>query len=251
MSFPVPCFPSRASILLRCAAFLTALPLPARAQSTIVIYPVANCIEYYTMPVPGYGNTGSYYVGNWGAANLTGDVYLKPGIPQNFFSPGQPTVTYQPYEFPVGYIGNYRIPQNYLYEEWYILGNTAVMYGPGNSQGIVPTPACSPAFVPAANLVFAQPGTYTQQFVGQVNAGPPASQTGLSVAVNAFSATPAVTLANVTYVPSDPANPTSDVNPNSVYADITISGAPGNSAIFVQLTQNGVAVVFGTTPIAY
>jgi hypothetical protein len=41
------------------------------------------------------------------------------------------------------------------------------------------------------------------------------------------------------------------VNPNSVYADITISGAPGNSAIFVQLTQNGVAVVFGTTPIAY
>ncbi len=246
---------SRRLIALVSLALTTAIVTRKAAEAQY--YPVANCIEYYTAGARNYGNSGSF-IANWGALNTSSsDRFIKPGFDENYFVVGNPVEPPPPHYFPIGFVGNYRIPVNGLYQSWVLEGQTATIYAPGNTQGsngaeVTPTRTCPPAFVPAANLDFTQPGTYPSQFLGQVNAGPPANQQGIVTTIAAFSFDPHLTITNLTYVPNDPANPTGDLNPNSIYGDITLT-QPGKSAIkfLVQLFINGANSTRGIDTLSY
>ena len=246
------------------------------------IYLVANCNEYYTSPLgtgsAAYGegsipnaraNTSvKEYIVHAGTLNVGSSEVTVPygGIFGNFLSPNTQVATNQPTVFPVGYSGPYRMPMDMLDKTWYLSGRTITFYGPGNlaiaadaaagtpAEDVPPPPTCSPAFVPATTLAFSQPGTYTHQFLGQVNAGPPAEDASgvITSTVTAFTTNPSLTLANLTYLPNDPANPTNDVNPNSIYGDITLTQPATNALPFlIQLNVNGVAATRGLVTIAY
>ena len=260
-----------------CATILALSHTAAHAQ----IYLVANCNEYYTSPL----GTGSAAYGEGSVPNARANTSVKEYIVHagtlnvgssevtvpygllfgNFLSPNTQVATNQPTVFPVGYSGPYRMPMDMLDKTWFLSGREITFYGPGNlaiaadaaagtpAEDVPPPPTCNPTFVPATTLAFSQPGTYTHQFLGQVNSGPPpADPSGvIKTLVTAMSGSTNVTLTNLTYVANDPANPTNDVNPNSIYGDITVTGAPGTSSLFVQLSVNGVAAAVGTVSIAY
>ena len=246
------------------------------------IYLVANCNEYYTSPL----GTGSAAYGEGSVPNARANTSVKEYIVHagtlnvgssevtvpygllfgNFLSPNTQVATNQPTVFPVGYSGPYRMPMDMLDKTWFLSGREITFYGPGNlaiaadaaagtpAEDVPPPPTCNPTFVPATTLAFSQPGTYTHQFLGQVNAGPPAEDASgvITSTVTAFTTNPSLTLANLTYLPNDPANPTNDVNPNSIYGDITLTQPATNALPFlIQLNVNGVAATRGLVSISY
>jgi hypothetical protein len=238
--------------------FLVAISLAsassARAQiSAYNIYPQSTCVEYYTAPGK------STYLAHYSYLNTGVPVAIPPGFPQNYFAPG-PTYPGQISRFLAGY--NQVIPPIPIsYARgltWVVLAwddsASPLTYDPNSSDSTDPdptvyahSPACKPSFVPAP-LTFAQPGTYTHQFLGQVNAGPVADST---TTVSVLSTGGSVALSNLTYVSTDPANPTSTENPNSIYGDVTVTSTGGTTNFLVQLQVGNAAVTDGLVPVTY
>ncbi len=242
----------------------------ARAADANVV-PEAVCVEYYTAPVT--GAIGANYIseaapGAFGTTGTTGyiahfaylsteaqNVTIPKGIAtNNFFAPGTFSFSGQPSVFSPGHSSTFKFAVEYRQITWFLGASSATVTPIGfesSGQEVPPSPTCAPSFLPSTSLSYSQPGTYTQQYLGQVDSGP-AAATGSQFVVTALSGNPNVTLSNLTYVPNDSANPVSSLNPNSIYADITIGyGGDGPNSVHVQLSANGTAVMKGLTAINY
>jgi hypothetical protein len=234
------------------AAVILWAPMAGHATDFGSVYPQAGCAEY---PTDTSHNT---WIAHFSYVNLGTSVITFPsGVPQNYFIPG-PTYSNQVQIFQPGYWPDANIiPVNYLYSSplvtqlsWLLLhgsgtDSTATLnilsYTGGNP---VYTPTCTPAFAPQT-LTFTQPGIYTHQYLGQVNAGP---TSGTPVAL---SSDPNIVISNVTYVPTDGANPSGTINPNSIYGDITVAGSGGSATLLVQLLSNNVSVTDAAVTVTY
>jgi hypothetical protein len=242
----------------------------ARAADNIV--PQAVCVEYYTAPVTGaigaargtgqggaFGTTnGKGYIGHFAYISTEANsVTINYGFPDSYFAPGDAVFTNQPTVFSPGYSRTFSFPLQYSAITWYLGVNpnnhaTLTPIGANDSSGdpLPPSPTCAPAFVPSTALTFNQPGTFTHQYLGQIDSGPRA-EADVQFAVTALSGSSNVTLSNLVYLPNDTANPSNSLNPNSIYADIAIAATPPSpTSVVVQLTTNGVAVVEGTVSIS-
>jgi hypothetical protein len=255
----------------------------ALAAQTSNIVPVGVCGEYYTNPIIGaiganysptpngvtnipaaFATTGSKgFIAHFvSLSTQTQSVtmpygvlfgnYLTPGV---LTSPGSVNGALfagnQPEVFAPGVSYDVRLEAEYLVKNWAISGNLAPVTPIGiKSSGklLAPSPICKPTFVPSTALNFSQPGTYTHQFLGHVDSGPPA---GATFAVTALSGGN-LALSNLTYVPNDTVNPSGTFNPNSIYGDVTISGGPpGATSAELQLTANGKAIMFGMVSVSH
>ncbi len=257
----------------------TALALPllltlggSYAWADANVVPEAVCAEYYTAPVT--GAIGANYVsdaapGAFGTTGTTGyiahfaylsteaeDVTIRKSInPNNFFAPGALTLGGQPTVFSPGHSSTFKFAVEYGQITWYLGAGSATMTPIGyelSGQPVAPSPTCAPSFLPSTSLSYSQPGIYTHQYLGQVDSGP-AAATGSQFVVTALSGNPNITLSNLTYVPNDSANPSSSLNPNSIYADITIMGVARGapSGVELQLSVNGAAVLDASVSISY
>ena len=258
---------ARKHVFIASLAVLLGGPFVCAAQN---IMPQVVCVEYYTAPVTGaigavrgkgdggaFGLThGKGYIAHFAylsteANDLTVNYGLLFG---NFLSPGVQVSGNQPDVFHPGYSQTFSLPTQYSQVTWFLAGNMATVTPIGvndytTGDPLPPSPTCAPAFIPSTSLSFTQPGTYTQQYLGQVDSGPRAAA-DVQFAVRAISGDPNITYANLAYVPNDTANPTGSANPNSIYGDITVAyGAKSVSAVRLQLATNGTVVMKGLTPI--
>jgi hypothetical protein len=216
-----------------------------RAQT---ILPEATCVEYLTVPnATKYIAHFSYLDTNAASSTLT------PGSPINYFSPGTPTVTGQVAVFYPGYQSDV---VKYLQDTanqttWTLNGSTAVATPDTyTATSATPSPRCEPNFIPAA-LSFSSPGTYTNQYLGQIDAGPPADPT-LPVVTVAGASGPRISLSNITYIANDAANPGNSLNPNSIYATVTLSAQPEPSTFVpLRFLVNGWTIAKGILSIGY
>jgi uncharacterized repeat protein (TIGR01451 family) len=238
-----------------------------RAADNIV--PQAVCAEYYTAPVTGaigaargtgsggaFGTTnGKGYIAHFAYISTEANTITIPYglLFGNYLSPGAQVAGNQPTVFSPGYSQTFSLPLQYSAITWYLGGNAATITPIGANDGsgspLPPSPTCAPAFIPSTSLSFSQPGTFTHQYLGQIDSGPRAAA-DLQFAVTALSGDPNITYANLVYLPNDTANPAGSLNPNSIYGDITVAdGASNVSAVRLQLSANGKMVVKGLTSI--
>jgi hypothetical protein len=259
------------------------------------VYPVAECVEYFTYPGiasgsnvyhasevgpfddatgavgPSPGNSGSVvltgasgvtgysgsvaYLGHFGTfSTFSVDKSIQQGSEGNYLYPGPLAYPGQPRIFSSGYTSVTRMGDDGLRTNWSLLENVATMriLGAKDLQGnlIPPTPTCSASFVPSTALQYTQPGTYVHQFLGQVDAGPPAASTQVFT-LTSLSGSPGVTFSNLSYVPHDPSGHDSSGNSNSIYGDIVISGGTGSTGVLVQLSVNGRVLVDGAVAVTH
>jgi hypothetical protein len=106
------------------------------------------------------------------------------------------------------------------------------------------SPVCPVALLPAT-LSYSAPGTYNNVFLAQVNSGP----TAAGVTVTGFSTQPGITISNLTYVPADPAAPTGDLNPNSIYGTVTVATGAVSGSLYLQLALNNYPLGHGLVPV--
>jgi hypothetical protein len=250
--------------LLLCLATVAACHTSGRAQTHV--YPILDCVEYFTPPLPAgsiYGSTaneaaGQSYIAHFSYYNpSTTTITIPYGLGfGNYMSPGTQAFTGQPTTFYPGLNDGFRAVPADLQGTWFLNGSTATAIADGAVDGVYhqplpPSPTCPANFVPATTLTFSTPGTYTRQFLGQVDSGPAADDVN-TFAVTAIAPNSHVTLANLTYVPNDSANPSGALNPNSIYGDITITEAPTTTIPFrLQLAAGGQVIVKGIDVVNY
>ena len=242
----------------------------ASAQGQHNIMPEAVCAEYYTAPVTGaigvvgsrgsssdFGTTlGKGYIGHYAYMSTeAGTITLPKGIlTSNFFAPAHSTYPNQPTVFIPGHSPTFRVPLPYAPISYYLAGNHVALtpIGLNDISGpIPPSPTCAPEFVPSTSINLGQPGTYQHQYLGQVDSGPADMGTS-TFAVTALSGHPNIIISNATYLANDTANPANTLNPNSIYADITITAAiSGPASVEFQLAVNGVAIVSGVVSVSH
>ncbi len=231
--------------LFLAAIFFVTLSSLARGQSVPTYYVEGVCAEYLTAPAATNYIAHFSYLEIDTSNSFSGGFFLRPGIPQNYFAPGNPSVgqvsTFYPgYHFDI---------QNYFSslsgkEAWTLLGSSGTVY-PLGVTGTSPT--CKPTFIPSP-LTYSSVGTYTHQYLGQVSSGPPANP-DRTVTLVALPFTAGVSVTNLTYVPNDTTLSTGSNNPNSIYGDVTVSATGGPLYVGIQLLLNNVVTVDGTLTI--
>ena len=224
-------------------AYLASSPVARAATSPVI--PIAQCVEYTN--TPGAAQT----VVHFGYYNSSSSpvAYRQDGS-SNYMQPVD--VTVQPLTYYPGFHPDaltYVVP--FGTEETWHLGTTESTLsdlGVANPSGSF-APTCPVRLIPAA-LQLTQPGTYTHQFLGQVESGPPgdagAVLNEIAVPLNGSG----VSLSNLSYVPGDPANPSHSLNPNSLYGDVTLASAqPGTTYFKLQMQLNGAIVTKALLPV--
>jgi hypothetical protein len=270
-------------MLLTIAAACAGVPLRAQVRSE------ATCVEYYTAPITdstGAASTAgtpgtlggevqtSFAPGALGGMNTKGyiahfaaynsgfsTVTIQRDVPDfNFFYPGDAAYSVQPSVFVPGNSETLRIVVPYLAIGWLLNGTMATLTPLGMPSGdganslspsLPASPTCPPQLVPSTTLSFSSPGTYTHQYLGQVNSGPPANP-ATTFTLMALAGSQNISVTNLSYVPNDAANPIGDPNPNSIYGDITIGAVgTGPTPLDLELTINGVVMLDGAVSVTY
>jgi hypothetical protein len=206
------------------ACTLPALPSAQSQGTTPQIYPFVSCTEANFK----YGNPGDVNVHIGYVNNSNSEFIAQPGSSGNFFQPGLPNLG-QPAGFDPGRYTDSFVATffpDYADLSYVLAGQVVPLHG------FPQTPLCVvPSFTPAPALNFLTPGTYTNQYLGEVY-GHSAEGTGeMGVTGIMSGSNPNISVANLNLVQSPNADPFGRPS-RFVYGDIQIDPGPiGSSAV--------------------
>lgn len=238
-----PCAPG-GSIPLLAVVLIAAAVMPVRSFGQLQA--TTRCVEY---PVTANGGTATA-IAHFDYVNFyTFNVFIPSNSIQNFTAP---TSSAPPSDFYLGYhVDALRsaFPLSSGTLTWFLAQSKAAATAAGATGNATPT--CTPTFVAPPALSLTQPGTYTHQYLGQVDSGPAADTRTFAVTALTAGGAP-LSFTNLQYVPADSSNPSNALNPNSIYGDVTVTtGSTGTFSTLLQVSVNGTVVVEGAVEIKH